>query len=140
LVHINRIKPCYQRDNIPEKDEVIEDIPIVEVTYLLTFPRTVTTPTTHRQNQEREDQVQRTETSAEIDNSPTSPTTATPGPTTDTPTSDQDSTEAQQGSTVTEEHQQDQPFWNALQIVRQSTGKGKLRYLIRWEDATAPDS
>jgi len=36
--------------------------------------------------------------------------------------------------------EQELPFWNALQIVRQSTGKGKIRYLIRWEDPTAPDS
>jgi len=32
-VHINRIKSCYQRDDIPEDDEVIEDMPLVEVTY-----------------------------------------------------------------------------------------------------------
>jgi len=39
-----------------------------------------------------------------------------------------------------QEPEQELPFWNALQIVRQSTGKGKIRYLIRWEDPTAPDS
>jgi len=27
-----------------------------------------------------------------------------------------------------------------LKIVRQSTGKGMPRYLVRWEDPTAPDS
>jgi len=27
-----------------------------------------------------------------------------------------------------------------MKIVRQSTGKGKLRFFIRWEDPTAPDS
>jgi len=139
-VHINKIKPCYQRDNIPDDDEVIEDIPIVEVTYPLTFPRTITTHTTNQQNQEQKDPVQRTETSTETKNPPTAPITDTPGPTTDTPTSDQDSTEAQQGSTRTEDQLQDKPFWNALQIVLQSTGKGKPRYLIRWEDETAPDS
>jgi len=39
-VQINRNKPCYQRDDIPEDDEDIEDIPIVEVTYPEIFPRT----------------------------------------------------------------------------------------------------
>jgi len=139
-VHINRIKPCYQRDNIPEEDEVIEDIPIVEVTYPLTFPRTITTPTTHRQNREQENPLKRTKTSSETEYPPTSPLTDTPEPTTDSPTNDQDSMEAQQGSTQTEEPEQDKPFWNALQIVKQSTGKGEPRYLIRWEDAKAPDS
>jgi len=40
FVHINRIKPCFQRDNIPDDDEDIEDIPMVEVTYPQTFPQT----------------------------------------------------------------------------------------------------
>jgi len=39
-----------------------------------------------------------------------------------------------------QEPEQELPYWNTLQIVRQSTGKGKIRYLIRWEDPTAPDS
>jgi len=39
-VQINRIKPCYQRDDLPEDDENIEDMPIVEVTYQQTFPQT----------------------------------------------------------------------------------------------------
>jgi len=47
-VHINRIKPCYQRDDMPEDDENIEDFPIVEVTY----PRTKQTPTTSATNQQ----------------------------------------------------------------------------------------
>jgi len=37
-VHINQMKPCYQRDIIPDDDEVIEDIPILEVTYPPIFP------------------------------------------------------------------------------------------------------
>jgi len=40
LVNINRIKTCYQRDNMPEDDEDIEDMPIVEMTYSQTYPRT----------------------------------------------------------------------------------------------------
>jgi len=32
-VHVNRIKPCYQRDDIPKDSEDMEDIPIVEVRY-----------------------------------------------------------------------------------------------------------
>jgi len=40
FVYINRIKPFYKRDHIPEDDEDIEDIPIVEVTYPEIFPRT----------------------------------------------------------------------------------------------------
>jgi len=39
-----------------------------------------------------------------------------------------------------QEPEQELPFWNALQIIRQSAGKGMIRYLIRWEDPTAPDS
>jgi len=39
-IHINRIKPCYQREDDPEEDEDIGDIPIVEVTYSETFPKT----------------------------------------------------------------------------------------------------
>jgi len=47
-VHINRIKPFYQRNDIPEDDEVIEDIPIVEVKY----PRINQAPATFTTSQQ----------------------------------------------------------------------------------------
>jgi len=59
-VHINKIKPCYQRDNVPKIDEVIKDIPIVEVTYQQIFPRTKTPPTTDLQTNKQQDPIQRT--------------------------------------------------------------------------------
>jgi len=59
-VHINRIKPCYQRDNVPEDDKVIGDIPIVEVTYpnINAMP---TTSATGQQINETQNLVQRTQ-------------------------------------------------------------------------------
>jgi len=67
-VHINQIIPCYQRDSIPEDDEVIEDLPIVEVTY----PRIIQTPSTSatsQQTNEKQQPAQETK-SRSSDNSP----------------------------------------------------------------------
>jgi len=141
-VHINRIKPCYQRDDIPADDEDIEDIPLVEVTYPLTFPKTVTFPNNHPKNMEQDMLVPNTHADLEIDNPPT-PLNI------DTDRADQADPTASPTilapPMITEQQQEQQPepelpFWNTLKIVRQSTGKGKLQYLIRWEDPTAPDS
>jgi len=63
MLHINRIKPCYQRDDTPEDDQDIEDLPIVEVTY----PRksqTSTTSATSQQHNRAQDPVQATKTKA----------------------------------------------------------------------------
>jgi len=137
-VHINRIKPCYQRDDQPEDDENIEVIPFVEITYPTTFPNTLTTPIYQRPHSEPTDAVIATYMSIEIDD-PTSSPTANPQRTIEQrSTHDPDTNTAQQGSIS--DNAPEQPFWNALKIVKQSTGKGKPRYLIRWEDATAPDS
>jgi len=71
-VQINRIKPCYQRDDIPTDDEDIEDIPLVEVTYPLTFPKTITSPNSHPKNREQDMHLPNTNASQETDKPPTS--------------------------------------------------------------------
>jgi len=48
-VHINRIKPSYQQDDVPKEDELIEDLLIVEVTYPRIF-QARTTSATDQQN------------------------------------------------------------------------------------------
>jgi len=52
----------------------------------------------------------------------------------------QNSTDAQPDSTSSDDQTESNQFWIALKIIRQSKGKGKPRYLIRWEEPTAPDS
>jgi len=63
---------------------------------------------------------------------------------------DNTSTEAQHGSIRSEIQNEDttdkvvhhdaNPFWNVLKIMRQSNKKGKIQYLIRWEDRNYPDT
>jgi len=138
LVHINRIKPCYQRDDTPEEDEDIEDLLIVEVTYP-TINQAPTTSATSQQTNITQDLVQITETRAK-ENTHTTPSTDSPLTTPEQPTDNQNSTSAPQGSILSDNQTESDQFWNALKILRQTTGKGKPRYLIRWEDPTAPDS
>jgi len=94
-VHINRIKPCYQRDDLPEDDENIEDIPIVEITYPTTFPRTVTNPTVHKAHSSPTDTVIPTDMDIEIDSPPTPPATDSQRTSEQRTTPDQDSNSAQ---------------------------------------------
>jgi len=63
---------------------------------------------------------------------------------------DKASTEAQHGSISSEIQNKDttdkvvyhdaNTFWKALQIKRQSNKKGKIQYLIRWENRNYPDT
>jgi len=71
-------------------------------------------------------------------------------PITEPSSTDQASTEAQQGSvshTIQDEDTTDtvvyhdaNTFWNALKIMHQNNRKGKIQYLIRWEDRNYPDT
>jgi len=76
--------------------------------------------------------------SIEIDEPPPPPTTNSQRTSEQRSTHDQDSNTPKEETTIN--NAPAQPFWNAIKIVKQSTGKGKPKYLIRWEDATAPDS
>jgi len=142
-VHINRIKPCFQRDDIPEDDEVIENMPIVKVTFPpiasptqqpLTIPTKIKTPdstivpdTTNNDN----------------------PHIIIPATLNETDT-DSTFTETQHGSLIPNDgdenatdnllyHDADK-YWNALKIKRQKTVIGNIQYLIKWEDTNYPDT
>jgi len=136
-VYINHIKPCYQHDDVPEDDEDIEDLPIVEVTYP-TIGQAPTSFATSQPTNRTQYLVQKTETraSASIQTRSTdSPMTAQ-----QPAINDQNSTSAQRNSTPSDDQTKSDQFWNALKIVRQRNVKGNPRYFLRWEDLTAPDS
>jgi len=96
-------------------------MPIVEMTYPETYPRTplpLTTPEVETQTEEHTHPA---------------PTENHPPQIVDQPTTDNDSTEAQHGSLSPDNQNEDttgnviyhdtNQFWNALKIMRQSTGK-----------------
>jgi len=137
-VHINRIKPCNQRDDIPENDEVFEDMTIVEMTYPQVYLRTPQPLPMQEIDTQAEDHTNQTPTKNDTPQIIKQPTT------------DNDSREAQHKSLSPDNHNgistenavyhDANQFWNALKIMRQSTGKGKTQYLIKWKNITAPDS
>jgi len=141
--HNNRIKPCYQRDDIPEDDKDIEDMPLVEVTYPQTFPQTP-------QPMSKPEVEIPAKTSTLPASSDNVKLKIYEPPIINQPASDNESTEAQHGSLSTDNQDGDtadnliyhdaNTFWNALKIMRQSTGKGKLQYHFRWEDRNYPDT
>jgi len=137
-VHINRIKLCYQRDDIPKNDEVIEHIPIVEVTYPRMNQAPATSTTSQHPN-EAQSPVHETENMTQKTIPTTSGTDALQTAK-DPSISKDESTRPQQGSIPSDDHIKSDQYWNTLKIVRQNTGKEKPRFLIRWEDPTAPDS
>jgi len=110
----------------------------VEVTYPEIYP---TTTTTSQQTSKTIDPIQRRETRANGSRDATPNTESQPTvPTAGTNTNDQNSTKALQGTIPCDDQVHSNQYCNALKIMRQKTGKGKPRYLVRWEDPTAPDS
>jgi len=152
-VHINRIKPCYQRDDIPEKDKVIEDLPIIEVRYppiILHTTQSATTPEVEIQAEKQTPTtLVETDTSRIIEQQIKEPQRNEPVDT-NQPSTDNDSTEVQRGSLSTDNdyeepteeivYQDAHPYWNALKIMRQSTRKGTTKYLVSWKDSNYPDT
>jgi len=136
-VHITRIKPCFQRDDIPEDDEVIEECPIVEVTYPPIRPQVE--QVFHTPEMEIRKQIEGDKTIDKL-NEPT-----------ELPSTSQDnSMKVQQGGITTDTgsnkltddatYEDANPFWTALKIVRQNTSKGKTKYLIKWANPDYPDT
>jgi len=153
IVHINRNKPCYQRDNFPETDEDIEDIQIVEVTYPKTFPRMpqpMSKPEVEIPKYQRTFHASSEKDTSQIVIPPITDSQVMEPPISEQTSTDKTSTEAQHGSlssTIQDEDNSDNvvyydanPFWNALKIMRQNNRKRKIQYLIRWEDRNYPDT
>jgi len=128
-IHINRVKPCFQRDDIPEDDEVIAEMPIVEVTFPLIAP-----PIQQPQTLTEEIKTPEGRIIPDITNND-SPHIIIPATQNHT---DNTSTDTQHGSLDTNDGDENNlpyhdanKYWNALKIKRQRTVKGKIQYLIK---------
>lgn len=168
-VHINRIKPCYLRDEVPkEEEDMIEDIPIVEVCYPdrtissdisgsydavsassqpLNVPekRNTDIQTGAIPKHSEEIILQRSGNQPEI-----SQTSGTVNPNPEnwaleaTQGSSRDTDKTSKSTDLTEfkdkSVSEEGEFYDAVKIMKQKTINRKLWYLIRWRDAKSHDS
>jgi len=137
-VHINRIKPCFQRDDIPEDDEIIVDMPIVETTYPHVEipqhqPQAVKEDITAPENKMTPDVVDNDSPQIIIPTPPDEPNNT--------------HTDIQHESVINNNNDDNSlpyhdanKYWNAIKIKKQRTVKGLTQYLIKWEDTNYPDT
>jgi len=135
-VHINHIKPCYQRDDTLKNREDIEDLPIVEVTYPENRQKLKTSFKNSQTNLSADADVRWAQTRRILKDDIQLLKAQR------TRILRYDAIKGSEGGEPATIHPPpvDDEYYDAIKILRQRTKNGQTEYFMKWADAKAANS